>query len=146
MKILVDSKELVGPVAVTVSYFALWYALLFGKQSRTKYRLIAKYKEEGKVFDRYGSNDPEMLAADRAVGNTQEQMVPFLTALWLYTIVVSPSQATMFGLLYVGLRAIYPFLLGSHLSKAQPKRVFFVTGPCYLIIFTMLGMTLFKLI
>ena len=77
MKILVDTKELVGPVAVTVSYFVLWYALLFGKQSRTKYKLLARYKREGREFDRYQSNDPEMVAADRAVGNTQEQMGPF---------------------------------------------------------------------
>ncbi|TNE48061.1 MAG: MAPEG family protein [Deltaproteobacteria bacterium] len=146
MKILVDSKELLGPVAVTVAYFVLWYALLFGKQSRTKYKLIAKYKEEGKEFDRYGSNDPEMLAADRAVGNTQEQMVPFLASFWLFAIVVSSFQATILGASYVVLRAIYPFMLGSHLSKVQPKRVFFVTGPCYVIIFSMFGMTLYKLL
>jgi len=145
MKITIDSGDFVGPVAVTVAYFALWYSLLFGKQSRTKYRLLAKYKEEGKEFDRYTSNDPEMLAADRIVGNTHEQMVPFMVSMWLFAIFVSPFQATVLGGIYVVLRGIYPLLIGSHLSKAQPKRVFFVTGPCYLIIFSMLGITLSSL-
>lgn len=142
MKIALDPKAFVGPISVTIAYFALWYGLLFGKQSRTKYRLIAKYKEEGKDFDRYNTNDPEMLAADRAVGNTQEQMVPFLLAMWLCAVFSSPLHATVLGSAYVVLRTIYPFLLGSRLEKANPKRVFFVTGPCYLLIFTMLAMTL----
>lgn len=121
MTVFVDSKVLLGPVAVTVSYFFLWYGLLFGKQSRTKYRLIKKYKEEGKVFDRYASNDPEMLSADRAVGNTQEQMVPFLTALWLHSIIVSVPQATVLGFVYVGLRAIYPWVLGGAFVKSSAQ-------------------------
>ena len=146
MIIDMNSQTLIGPVAATLTYFLLWYALLFGKQSRTKYRLIAKYKAEGRVFDRYGSNDPEMLAADRAVGNTQEQMVPFLTALWLHALIVSATHATVFGFAYVVLRSVYPILLGSQLSKTQPKRVFFITAPCYLIIFYMLGASLLHLV
>lgn len=133
-----------GPITVTVLYFVLYYALLFGKQSRTKYRLLAKYKAEGKSFDRYTSNDPEMLAADRAVGNTQEQMTPFLASLWMCAVFVSPNYATGLGLVYVVLRGIYPFLLGAQLQGTQPKRVFFVTGPCYLIIWGMAGASLYK--
>ncbi len=128
-----------GPVLVTVVYLLHWYSLLFGLQTRTKYRLKAEYAKDGKDFDRYFGQDEEMLAADRAVANTHEQMVPFLVALWLYAIFVSPYYATWLGAAYVVLRGFYPFLLGKRVSKMQSKRVAFVTIPCYGIVFTMLG-------
>ena len=84
-----------------------------------------------------------MLAADRAVANTHEQMVPFLLSMWLHAVFVSVSHATALGLVYVVLRAIYPKLLGRSLSKTQSKRVFFVTGPCYGIVFYLLGRTVY---
>jgi len=134
-----DLTRFHGPVVVTAAYFLLWYSLLFGLQTRTKYRLKARYASEGKVFDRYFGQDEEMLAADRAVTNTQEQMGPFLVSLWLFAIFASPTYATRLGAAYVVLRAIYPFLLGSRVSRVQSRRVAFVTIPCYLIVFTMLG-------
>ena len=134
-----DLVPLRGPLVVTVAYFAVWYCLLFGLQSRTKYRLKARYESEGKVFDRYFGQDEEMLAADRAMGNTHEQMAPFLVSLWLFAIFASPSYATLLGATYVVLRAAYPFLLGKRVSKVQSKRVAFVTFPCYAIVFSMLG-------
>jgi hypothetical protein len=82
-----------------------------------------------------------MLAADRAVANTQEQMVPFLASLWLHAVFVSVAHATALGAVYVVLRAAYPFLLGRELSMTQSKRVFFATGPAYLIVFYLLGRT-----
>jgi hypothetical protein len=134
-----DSAQLHGPLLVTVAYFALWYSLLFGLQIRTKYRLKARYENEGKVFDRYFGQDEEMLAADRAVANTHEQMAPFLVSLWLFAIFVSPTYATWLGAAYVVLRGVYPILLGKRISKLQSDRVVFVTVPCYAIVFTMLG-------
>lgn len=134
-----DLAPLHGPLAVTVAYFLLWYSLLFGLQTRTKYRLKARYQEEGRVFDRYFGQDEEMLAADRAVSNTHEQMVPFLVSLWLFAIFASPTCATWLGAAYVALRAVYPLLLGKRVSKVQSKRVAFVTFPCYAIVFAMLG-------
>jgi len=131
--------QLHGPVAVTVAYFVVWYFLLFGLQLRTKYRLKASYAKDGKVFDRYFGQDEEMLAADRAVANTHEQMGPFLVSLWLFAIFSSPSYATWLGAAYVVLRAGYPILLGRRVSKTQSKRVALVTFPCYAIVFIMLG-------
>ena len=131
--------QLHGPLVVTVAYFLLWYCFLFGLQTRTKYRLKARYQKEGKAFDRYFGQDEEMLAADRAVANTQEQMGPFLVSLWLFAIFASPTYATWLGAAYVALRGVYPFLLGKRVSKAQSKRVALVTFPCYAIVFTMLG-------
>ncbi len=138
---MLDATEFRGPLVVTAAYFGLWCFFLLGLQRGTKYRLVARYRDEGQVFDRYFSQDPEMLAVDRVVANTHEQMGPFLVALWLYALFVSPSQATWLGGGYVLLRAAYPLLLGKRVSKIQTKRVGFVTIPAYLLIFGMLGVT-----
>ena len=134
-----DPTQFHGPLAVTVAYFLLWYSFLFGLQTRTKYRLKARYEKNGEVFDRYFGQDPEMLAVDRTVANTHEQMGPFLVSLWLFSIFASPTYATWLGAAYVLLRGVYPLLLGKRLSKVQSKRVALVTFPCYAIVFTMLG-------
>lgn len=133
--------DLQGPIVVTALYFCLWYAMLFGLQSRTKYRLKAEYAARGEEFDRYFGQDREMLAADRAVANTQEQMVPFLVTLWLHAVFVSPQSATWLGALYVALRAAYPFLLGGRVAGTQSKRVVFATGPAYAIVAWLGGTT-----
>lgn len=133
-----------GPIAITALYFVLWYAMLFGLQTRTKYRLRREYAARGQVFDRYRSFDPEMLKGDRAVQNTHEQMVPFLVSMWMYAIVVSPDAAAGLGGVYVVLRAIYPFLLGPRVEQLQSRRVAFVTFPCYGIIAWMLGNVVVK--
>jgi hypothetical protein len=129
-----------GPVLVTVAYLALWYLLLL-RQTRAKYRLKAQYESDGKVFDRYFGQDPEMLSVDRAAQNTLEQMGPFLVSLWLFASFVSPQHAGWYGGAYVLLRAVYPLMLGKAVSKTQPKRVAFVTFPAYFIVFAMLGRT-----
>lgn len=132
-------SHLAGPVVVTAAYMVLWYYLLLGLQRGTKYRRKASYESEGKIFDRYFGQDEEMLAADRAVANTHEQMGPFLISLWLCAVFFSAPFATALGAAYVALRAAYPFLLGGRVSRMNPKRVAFVTMPCYGIVFTMLG-------
>lgn len=134
-----STSNLAGPVLVTVAYFGFWYYLLLFKQRGTKYRLKEKYEQRGEEFDRYFGNDREMLAADRVVINTQEQMVPFLFSLWLHALFVSATGATLAGAIYIMLRAGYPVLLGNSLSHVQSKRVYWVTLPCYMIIFYLLG-------
>ncbi len=128
-----------GPLSVTAAYFVLWYSLLFGLQTRTKYRLRREYAARQEVFDRYRSEDPEMLKADRTVQNTHEQMVPFLVSMWMYAVVVSPDVAAGLGGAYIGLRALYPVLLGPRIEQVQSRRVALVTFPCYGIIAWMLG-------
>lgn len=136
---MLDPTEFRGPLLVTVAYFGMWYTFLLGLQRGTKYRLRDRYRDEGKSFDRYFGQDPEMLAVDRVVTNTLEQMGPFLAGLWLFALFVSPTWATWLGATYVALRSAYPALIGKQVSKLQPKRVAFVTIPCYLIVFGMLG-------
>lgn len=142
MTVPLDALTFRGPIAVTVAYFGLWYFLLLGLQRGTKYKLLAEYAARGEQFDRYFGQDPRMLAVDRAVINTQEQMVPFLASLWLHAMFVSPATATTLGAVYVVLRALYPLLLGKRVSKTQSKRVIFVTGPAYAVVFYLLGSTL----
>ena len=139
MQITTAETSFTGPILVTASYFLLWYFLLFFLQRQTKYRLQKEYLARGETFDRYFGQDEQMLAVDRVVINTQEQMVPFLSALWLHSVFVSSQHAAVAGVIYVVLRSIYPILLGKKLSKMNPKRVYFVTLPCYLIIFYLLG-------
>ena len=99
-----------GPILVTAAYFILWYALLF-RQIRTKYRLREEYAGRNETFDRYFGKDPHMLAMDRAVVNTQEQMVPFFCPLASCCGGVS-CAATIPGTAYVLFRALYPVPLG----------------------------------
>ena len=139
-----DLAQYQGPVLVTALYFGLWYALLFGLQSRTKYRLKAEYAARGEVFDRYFGQDRQMLAVDRAVANTQEQMVPFLTAMWLHAVVVSPVHAAWLGVAYIALRTIYPLLLGRQVGGTQSKRVAMVTFPAYGIVFYLVGRAVYE--
>lgn len=142
MNEIINSHNLAGPIIVTIIYFFVWYYFLFVVQSKTKFGLIAKYKKAGKVFDRYFGQDKEMLAADRLIINTQEQMMPFLFSFWLYALFVSPITATWLGGAYIVLRIGYSFLLGKKISNTQPKKVYFVTFPGYFIIFFMLGSVL----
>jgi hypothetical protein len=146
MALAIEGVSFRGPILVTAAYLLLWYFLLVGIQRRTKYRLQKDYASRGEIFDRYFGQDEQMLAADRAVINTQEQMVPFLSALWLHSVFVSSYYASLFGLLYVALRAFYPLLLGKRLSKINPKRVYFVTVPCYVIVFYLLGAVVFRVL
>lgn len=134
-----------GPILVTALYFAFWYYLLLGLQRGTKYKLRDEYAARGESFDRYFGQDRRMLSVDRAVANTQEQMVPFLASMWLHAMVVSPHSATWLGGAYVLLRSFYPFLLGRSLGGTQSKRVFLVTGPSYAIVFYLLGSTVAQL-
>ncbi len=138
-----DLAHFQGPILATALYFCLWYYLLLGLQRGTKYRLLAEYAAKGEAFDRYFGQDGRMLAADRVVINTHEQMVPFLVAMWLHAVFVSPQHAAWLGVAYTILRAGYPILLGKSLSKTQPKRVFLVTGPAYGIIVYLLTSTVY---
>ncbi len=76
--------NLIGPLLVTM----LWYYLLLILQLGTKYRLKTVYEKSSKEFDCCFGNDEEMLAADRVIINTEEQMGPFLVSLWLHTVFV----------------------------------------------------------
>ena len=103
-----------GVVQVTIGYLVLYYVFLFG-QSITKRRVYKELKKAdpslkfGKV--KYGQGiDLRCTTADRTVGNTMEQAVPFLTSLWLCAVFGDPGEAVSLGWTYILFRAIYPFV------------------------------------
>lgn len=104
------------PILVTVAYFALYYLFLFSQAaiSLLRYLYATKTGNEKEVSLRrlkYGSaeNDKLLLTLNRSVGNTLEQMVPFLASLWLHALTLSPRRAAVIGAIYTFLRSFYPF-------------------------------------
>ncbi|MBL90549.1 MAG: hypothetical protein CMH56_01880 [Myxococcales bacterium] len=123
-------NELQGPIWVTLVYVLLYY-IFMTHGLRVKVKLFKDYRARGERFDRYFGQDPEMLAADRIQLNLLEHMPAFLVIFWLYAIVVSAYWATWAGAIYVGLRALYPFVLGRELKGGIPLRLLFVTFSAY---------------
>lgn len=127
-------QEYVLPILATATALLTWYIMLLGCQSRIKRKLNAEYEEKGEVFDRYFGQDPRMLAVDRIVANTHEQIIPFLCAMWIHATFVSPTVAGILGFIWVALRIIYTLLMPKALENINPKRLFASTLPQYLII------------
>lgn len=134
-----DYRVFVGPLKVSLSYIGMYYMFIIGQVVSTYYiynREKKNSKEKVSLLQiRYNSNDPLKLTADRAVGNTLEQMIPFLSGLWICAVFVSPSEAANLGWIYVATRAIYPPLF--YLNGAWRL---IATVPNYIVI----GMLWFK--
>ena len=127
-------SEFRGPILVSFAYVTMYYAFIILQVACTYY-LYFKAKANKKADEKvglknyyYDNKDPLKLTGDRAVGNTLEQMVPFLGGLWVYAVFVSTDLATQLGWVYVICRAFYPltFYMG-------PWRVL-STLPCYVVI------------
>ena len=125
-----DASAYLGPVLVTVAYIALYYAfqvwLLVVKQ-----RVQKAHEARGERFDRYFSQDRELLAADRVQLNTLEHMPPFLLLLWLNAVFVGTFSATIAGAIYVAARALYPSMIGRKLGRGIKASIFLSTAPGY---------------
>ena len=126
------------PIVVTILYLLMYYGwMIVGLRVRiSKYR---EYKARGEKFDRYFSQDRELLASDRLQLNTLEHMPPFLWAMWLHAVFVSPRSAAIAGLLYVLTRLAYPVLLGKSLGRGIRARVFISTFAGYGILLYLLA-------
>jgi hypothetical protein len=122
-----------GPIWVTLITLAVYYGFMVNVL-REKLRLKKKYREDGKKFDRYFSQDPQMLAADRTQLNMLEHLLPFLALLWLHAWAVGPKEATALGALYTGTRALYPLVLGGTLALAAPNRIMLITVTGYAVL------------
>ena len=124
--------EFKGPILVTIGYFLVYYFFIC-LILKTKVKLHSSYKKDGKKFDRYFSQDREMLLADRTQLNMLEHMPIFLSLLWGHAIFVSITEATILGSAYTVIRALYPFVMGKNIGKDIPKRILLVTFSNYLI-------------
>jgi hypothetical protein len=122
-----------GPIWVTLITLAVYYGFMVNVL-RVKLSLLKKYREDGKKFDRYFSQDPQMLAADRTQLNMLEHLLPFLALLWLHAWAVGPKEATALGAVYTGTRALYPLVLGGTLRLAAPKRILMITFTGYAVL------------
>lgn len=113
-----------SPLQVTVAYFVMYYVFLYiqsGVGQVQYYLAKRKAAEEAKArgekppkisfakvkYDS-ASYDKVAIMSSRTVGNTMEQAFPFLTALWLHALFVSPESAGYIGWIYVCTRAYYP--------------------------------------
>ena len=98
-----------------VAYIVLYYLFLYQQSLTTFYNYFRmkhnKKRDENISFGKikYFSTDKLTLTAQRTVGNTLEQSVPFLTGLFLHTVFVSSNSASNLCWLYIVTRAPYPF-------------------------------------
>lgn len=82
----------------------------------------------------------------RHVFGQLEQMGPFLAGLWMHAIFVSAANATIAGSIYVAVRLLYPFVVGSRLGRGIRVAVLAVTVPNYGAIIYLIGGTLIHLL
>jgi len=126
------TTEELRPVAVvTCVFFVMWYIFL-GNQVGVKFTqgLPADVSAAAKDI------------ADRTVGNMLEQVIPFLTLMWLEAIFVNPRTATILGWIYVAARFLYPIAYGIY--GVFTILVMFATMPNYTIISYWLLTVFFK--
>ena len=97
---MMDYGEFKGPLSATVAYFVMYYCFLY-LQSGTAFYNYWMAKRNAKPNEKviwskikYDAHDKLSRTAERSVGNTMEQALPFLTAVWLHAVFVSPSSAS----------------------------------------------------
>jgi len=142
---MADIQTYAGPATITVLYIGLYYAFQLHIMA-TKSRLRRDYASRGERFDRYFGEDREMLAADRIMLNLLEHMPPFLALLWLNAVFVGPLPTTIAGAVYLGARALYPWLIGKRMGRGVPKRVLIATVTGYAVLVYLAGALLFVLL
>ena len=131
----VPSEHFVGPAWVTLAYAAVYYLFLL-RGLVVQSRLAREHRDRGEKFDRYFSQDRQLLASDRSQLNMLEQMPIFLVLMWLHAFVVSGSEAAILGGIYTGLRVLYPIAVGRRLGRRIRAQVLPITFSSYIIIGT----------
>ncbi|MEZ4318337.1 MAG: MAPEG family protein [Myxococcota bacterium] len=121
-----------GPIWVTIAYILVYFGFVINV-ARVKSARAKDFASRGEKFDRYFSQDREMLAADRIQLNALEQMPTFLTLLWLNAVFVGSLPTTIAGGVYVAARVAYPFLMGARLGRGIPASILVATLPGYLV-------------
>jgi glutathione S-transferase len=83
---------------------------------------------------------PDFDLAIRIHGNTLEQLVPFLTALWMCAIFFRPLPAAMLGIVWLFGRVIYVFGYWSAPPRRQPGFIVAMIALVLLLILTGYGL------
>eukprot|EP00611_Tribonema_gayanum_P013014 TRINITY_DN2376_c0_g1_i1.p1 TRINITY_DN2376_c0_g1~~TRINITY_DN2376_c0_g1_i1.p1 ORF type:complete len:175 (-),score=20.93 TRINITY_DN2376_c0_g1_i1:269-721(-) len=129
-----------GGAAVTLAYLAL-YSILLAWQSATKNSKRVAAKKRDEKFSYYGSQDKDVVCADRTVGNFLEQALPFLVTFWLALASSGDSNCASVvyrGWAYVFFRALYPVMWkagGGGLGGVRPL-ILVSTLPGYLLCYS----------
>ena len=118
------------PVVVTVAYAAVYYTIMMYVMT-VRVRVARDARDRGERFDRYFSEDRQLLAADRMQLNMLEHMPMFLVGLWVHAVLVGAESAAIAGAVYVASRALYPFMMGRRLGRFVRTRILFATVPGY---------------
>lgn len=144
-----SAKDYTPVFYVTVATITMFYIFLFN-QSKTVFsefnKLKTAYKEKktekapelGNL--KYGKDNVNILAADRAAGNFMEQMIPFLVALFGYATFVSVAGAVQHGWAWLFFRSYYLTVF-----KMPFPTLFLSTLPAYACIFSMIATTTYVL-
>ena len=127
---MADATAFSGPLTVTLAYLALYYGFQLNVY-RVKVGVARAHHKRGEKFDRYFTQDRELLAADRMQLNTLEHMPPFLILMWLVAVFVGPQPATIAGAVYLAARAYYPLVLGTRLGGGIKPKILLSTGVGY---------------
>jgi len=100
-----------------------------------------RYHDASTAAVKYGNTlDPLAILGDRMVGNTLEQLVPFLGSLWLFAIFVDSERTWQTGCAYLASRVAYPPLFW-----AGSPWILLSTVPGYAVIWYHLGAVLIAL-
>jgi len=120
-----------GVGLVTCAFVFMWYVFL-GHQVSLNFdaTLDADVKTGAKSI------------ADRVVGNTLEQAMPFLVLLWLHALFVNPETSKLLGWIYVATRFLYPITFGFY--GQQTLGIQIATQPNYIVVYYFLTATVYK--
>ena len=134
-----------GPVEVTCLYFCLYYGFII-LQVVLKFGVWENDKKKNDKMDKsflrlkyHVSTHDLVILADRTIGNMLEQMIPFLSSLWLHALFLSPDSASLYGMIYVCTRAYYPVMFRFGMTY-----VFLSTVPNYMCIFALITPVMMK--
>ncbi|KAL3759175.1 hypothetical protein ACHAWU_001193 [Discostella pseudostelligera] len=137
---------------VTTASMILYYIFLF-HQSAVAFSEFNKSKklEGNKKSDdnnesnapslgaiKYGSDNSNVRAANRLVGNFHEQVIPFLVSLYLHATFVSVKGACTCGWAWIFFRSYYGYVY----KKGVPI-LFLSTIPAYCCVWYMIGGTIY---
>merc|ERR1719162_1619180 len=125
------SADLHGIVVISCAWVVMWYTFL-GNQVGVRFTegLPAEISESAANI------------ANRAVANTLEQAIPFLTLMWLEALFVNARTAQILGWIYVAARFLYPVFYGFYGAFTNAVEV--SVQPGYIIIFYYLLTVFFK--
>lgn len=142
------SLDYIPIIYVTAATIVAYYIFLFQQSAvvfiefqKARQAYYEKKIEEKPSFAemKYGSENLNILAANRCAGNFNEQMTPFLISLYMYATFVSVNGAVKIGWAWLFFRSYYLFVF-----KKGGFVLFLSTMPAYCCVWGMIGGTIYE--